>query len=144
MRAGAGARPERLQESVPGGPVDLWTTPSGRPAPSGARGQAVDDARASPTALPTLAGLSPTSSTGQQQQPFLFMDFKEGEPDEKKRLTGGGLIRATWSGTIGRRRLSLQSRRPTDQAVAIQPDAPQSNSCNSFHGIRLSVSRRWR
>ena len=114
MRAGAGARPERLQESVPGGPVDLWTTPSGRPAPSGARGQAVDDARASPTALPTLAGLSPTRSTGpQQQQPFRF-GFEEGvadAPDACPRIAGLTCRRASPRGLALRQGLRGDSFR---------------------------------
>ena len=73
------------------GPADLWTSPSGRPTPSGAGGQAVDDARASPTALPTLAGLSPTSSTGPQQQQPLRFGFEEGvadAPDACPRIAG--------------------------------------------------------
>ncbi|MCY4243460.1 MAG: hypothetical protein OXD36_17185, partial [Rhodobacter sp.] len=50
----------------------------------------MDDAGASPTALPALAGLSPTSSTGQRQQPFRY-GF---EGEREKGLEKGGLIRA--------------------------------------------------
>ena len=50
--------------------MELWTSPSGQPAPCGTCGQAVDEADASPTALTTLACFSPTGTTGQPQQRF--------------------------------------------------------------------------
>ena len=50
--------------------MELWTSPSGQPAPRGTCGQAVDEADASPTALTTLACFSPTGTTGQPQQRF--------------------------------------------------------------------------
>ncbi len=49
---------------------ELWTSPSGQPAPCGTCGQAVDEAGASPTALTTLACFSPTGTTGQPQHRF--------------------------------------------------------------------------
>ncbi len=50
--------------------MELWTSPSGQPAPCGTCGQAVDEAGASPTALTTLACFSPTGTTEQPQQRF--------------------------------------------------------------------------
>ena len=50
--------------------MELWTSPSGQPAPCGTCGQAVDEAGASPTALTTLACFSPTGTTGQPQHRF--------------------------------------------------------------------------
>ena len=69
--------------------MDLWTSPSGRPAPSGACGQAVDDARASPTALSTLAGLSPTIPQDSNNNPFIFWILGR-EADGKKALDRRG------------------------------------------------------
>ena len=80
MRAASGGGTGRQPASGREGPVDLRPGPSGRPAPRGTCGQAVGDTRASPAALPTLAGLSPTSPTGQRQQPFRS-GFGEGVAD---------------------------------------------------------------
>jgi hypothetical protein len=44
-------------------PVDLWTSPADRPEPFGPCGQPMDNIRVAHR-LPTLSGLSPTSSTG--------------------------------------------------------------------------------
>lgn len=44
-------------------PVELWTSPSGRPEPFGPCGQPMDNILVAHR-LPTLSGLSPTSSTG--------------------------------------------------------------------------------
>ena len=75
--------PGLVHGAIGEGPVDLWTSPSGRPAPCGACGQAVDDARASPTALTTLAGSRPQAPQDSNNNP-LDMNLKG---DGKKGLT---------------------------------------------------------
>ena len=50
-------------------PVDLWTSPADRPEPYGTYGQVMINIPVDHN-LPTLSGLSPTGSTGFQQQAF--------------------------------------------------------------------------
>ena len=56
-------------------PVDLWTSPSDRPEPYVTRGQVMVNLPVDHN-LPTLSGLSPTGSTGSQQQEFHQQDEK--------------------------------------------------------------------
>ncbi len=72
--------------------MELWTSPSGQPAPCGTCGQAVDEAGASPTALTTLACFSPTGTTEQPQQRFFqYSDSSGLTAGEKGRPRRRGL-----------------------------------------------------